>query len=203
MQEESSSSLASRRGAEAGGAPPERPGSSASPSLPAKRPRVQQQQQQQQQLQAYPEQDQLVPTSNGAQASMQQQQQQQQVVGESNQIPPEERPQPPSFLRSLRSSAIGAGCDIKLRVTVTGNPRPQLAWHKDNAPVGGGGHGASLEEEEYGCLWIRDCQPGDSGSYTCVASNSAGAARTTARLTVIAPQGRKRLSLLSTPNTGG
>ncbi|XP_062303663.1 striated muscle preferentially expressed protein kinase-like isoform X2 [Osmerus eperlanus] len=86
----------------------------------------------------------------------------------------------PVFLRKLRKAAVGTGCDIRLRVSVGGHPRPTLCWYHNEeelrAPSGDG---------DAGGLWIRDCKPGDAGLYTCVATNSLGEARSSALLAVM------------------
>eukprot|EP00062_Callorhinchus_milii_P023860 gi/632983154/ref/XP_007908507.1/ PREDICTED: striated muscle preferentially expressed protein kinase isoform X3 [Callorhinchus milii] len=101
--------------------------------------------------------------------------------------PPPERPrgqamaelfQPPTFLRKMKNAAIGTGCDIRLKVAVTGSPTPALSWFKNKWPVG-------QECEEYGALWIRDCKPADAGVYTCIARNRLGEARSSAVLAVL------------------
>ncbi|XP_067843076.1 striated muscle preferentially expressed protein kinase isoform X2 [Heptranchias perlo] len=89
-----------------------------------------------------------------------------------------ETSQPPAFLRKLKNAAIGSGCDIRLKVAVTGTPSPFLAWFKNNRPL-------VQERGEYGTLWIRDCKPTDAGVYTCMARNRLGEARTSAVLAVL------------------
>ncbi|XP_038646242.1 striated muscle preferentially expressed protein kinase [Scyliorhinus canicula] len=86
--------------------------------------------------------------------------------------------QPPAFLRKLKNAAIGTGCDIRLKVAVTGCPVPTLAWFKNN-------HCQAQDSEEYGALWIRDCKPTDAGIYTCIARNQLGESRTSAVLAVL------------------
>lgn len=85
---------------------------------------------------------------------------------------------PPVFLRKLKWAAVAAGCDVRLRVSVGGNPRPRLHWyHNDDHPI--------IDHEDYDGLWIRDCQQADGGLYTCVAVNHLGEARTSAVLAVL------------------
>uniref|UniRef100_A0A4W5PX15 Ig-like domain-containing protein n=1 Tax=Hucho hucho TaxID=62062 RepID=A0A4W5PX15_9TELE len=83
---------------------------------------------------------------------------------------------PPVFVRKLRKAAVGTGCDIRLRVSVGGQPAPSLCWYRNNdllAPPG---------EKDVGGLWIRDCKASDAGLYTCVASNCLGEAQSSALL---------------------
>ena len=92
---------------------------------------------------------------------------------------------PPAFLRGLYDCTIAAGCDIRLRVVVSGVPRPELRWFQD---------GVQLERgtEVYGALWLEDCLPKDVGVYTCVAVNGTGVACSSAHLTVVLPEGTLR-----------
>ncbi|KAK2839515.1 hypothetical protein Q5P01_013255 [Channa striata] len=100
------------------------------------------------------------------------------------QIVPEPRgpgyptPTPPVFLRKMRNSAVGTGCDIRLKVTVAGDPQPSLYWYHNDDLV-------NMENQEYGGLWIRDCKPSDAGLYTCIANNHLGEARSSAVLAVL------------------
>ncbi|XP_067116591.1 striated muscle preferentially expressed protein kinase isoform X2 [Osmerus mordax] len=86
----------------------------------------------------------------------------------------------PVFLRKLRKAAVGTGCDIRLRVSVGGHPRPTLCWYHNEEELR-----APSGEGDAGGLWIRDCKPGDAGLYTCVATNSLGEARSSALLAVM------------------
>ncbi|XP_072324821.1 striated muscle preferentially expressed protein kinase isoform X3 [Scyliorhinus torazame] len=94
------------------------------------------------------------------------------------QLPAPDHLQPPAFLRKLKNAAIGTGCDIRLKVAVTGSPVPTLAWFKNN-------HCQAQDSEEYGALWIRDCKSTDAGIYTCIARNQLGESRTSAVLAVL------------------
>ncbi|CAM9413035.1 unnamed protein product [Lampetra planeri] len=85
-------------------------------------------------------------------------------------------PRQPAFARGLPSCAIGADCDIRLRVEVTGSPRARLSWQKDSAPIEPEGR------DGFGCLWLRDRAPRDAGVDAC-------AARTCARHAVTSPAG--------------
>ncbi|MFT7796643.1 striated muscle preferentially expressed protein kinase-like isoform X1 [Arapaima gigas] len=87
-------------------------------------------------------------------------------------------PTPPMFIRKMRNAAVGMGCDIRLKVAVAGDPQPTLYWYRNDDAL-------DLDNQEYGGLWIRDCQPSDAGLYTCIASNYLGEARTSAILAVL------------------
>ncbi|XP_014863709.1 PREDICTED: striated muscle preferentially expressed protein kinase-like isoform X1 [Poecilia mexicana] len=87
-------------------------------------------------------------------------------------------PSPPVFIRKMRNAAVGTGCDIRLKVTVVGDPQPSLYWYHNDELL-------NMENQEYGGLWIRDCKPSDAGLYTCIANNHLGEARTSAVLAVL------------------
>ncbi|XP_030643504.1 striated muscle preferentially expressed protein kinase [Chanos chanos] len=87
-------------------------------------------------------------------------------------------PTPPVFIRKMRNAAVGTGCDIRLKVAVAGDPQPSLYWYHNDELL-------TLENQEYGGLWIRDCKPSDAGLYTCIANNYLGEARSSAVLAVL------------------
>lgn len=84
----------------------------------------------------------------------------------------------PVFTRKMRNAAVGTGCDIRLKVTVSGDPQPSLYWYHNDELL-------NMENQEYGGLWIRDCKPSDAGLYTCIANNHLGEARSSAVLAVL------------------
>lgn len=84
----------------------------------------------------------------------------------------------PVFIRKMRNAAVGTGCDIRLKVTVSGDPQPSLYWYHNDELL-------NMEYQEYGGLWIRDCKPSDAGLYTCIANNHLGEARSSAVLAVL------------------
>ncbi|XP_054908751.1 striated muscle preferentially expressed protein kinase isoform X3 [Poeciliopsis prolifica] len=100
-----------------------------------------------------------------------------QVVPESR-SPGHPDPSPPVFTRKMRNAAVGTGCDIRLKVTVVGDPQPSLYWYHNDELL-------NMENQEYGGLWIRDCKPSDAGLYTCIANNHLGESRTSAVLAVL------------------
>lgn len=87
-------------------------------------------------------------------------------------------PTPPVFARKMRNAAVGTGCDIRLKVTVAGDPQPSLYWYHNDELL-------DMENQEYGGLWIRDCKPSDAGLYTCIANNHLGEVRSSAVLAVL------------------
>ncbi|KAM7365659.1 hypothetical protein PAMP_016574 [Pampus punctatissimus] len=90
-----------------------------------------------------------------------------------------QEPTPPVFIRKLRKAAVGTGCDIRLRVSVAGFPKPSLAWyHNDNLLP-------PSEAQDSGGLWIRDCHTSDAGLYTCTATNEMGETSCSAVLAIM------------------
>lgn len=87
--------------------------------------------------------------------------------------------QPPAFIRKLRKAAVGTGCDIRLRVSVAGFPKPRLSWYHNDDLL------PPSEAQDPGGLWIRDCRTSDAGLYTCVATNQMGEASCSAVLAVM------------------
>uniref|UniRef100_A0A3Q2CX88 Ig-like domain-containing protein n=1 Tax=Cyprinodon variegatus TaxID=28743 RepID=A0A3Q2CX88_CYPVA len=85
----------------------------------------------------------------------------------------------PVFTRKLRKAAVGTGCDIRLRVSVSGNPKPLMTWYHNEKLI------PPSEAQDSGGLWIRDCHTNNAGLYTCVASNELGEASCSAVLAVM------------------
>ncbi|KAM9328598.1 LOW QUALITY PROTEIN: striated muscle preferentially expressed protein kinase-like [Pholidichthys leucotaenia] len=91
----------------------------------------------------------------------------------------EQEPTAPVFVRKLRKAAVGTGCDIRLRVSVFGNPKPSLSWYRNDELL------PLSDVQDSGGLWIRDCHTSDAGLYTCVATNELGKASCSAVLAVM------------------
>lgn len=100
-----------------------------------------------------------------------------------------QEPTLPVFNRKLRKAAVGTGCDIRLRVSVAGFPKPSLNWYHNNERL------PPSEAQDSGGLWIRDCRTSDAGLYTCVAINELGEASCSAVLAVV-DLGEGNLTLL-------
>ncbi|XP_041117494.1 striated muscle preferentially expressed protein kinase-like isoform X2 [Polyodon spathula] len=84
----------------------------------------------------------------------------------------------PLFIRKMKNAAVGTGCDIRLKVAVSGEPQPALHWYHNKRQL-------AMDNQEYGGLWIRDCKLSDAGLYTCIATNPLGEARTSGVLAVM------------------
>uniref|UniRef100_A0A3Q1FQA8 Ig-like domain-containing protein n=1 Tax=Acanthochromis polyacanthus TaxID=80966 RepID=A0A3Q1FQA8_9TELE len=90
-----------------------------------------------------------------------------------------QEPTAPVFIRKLRKAAVGTGCDIRLRVSVSGCPKPSLTWYHNDELL------PPSQAQDSGGLWIRDCRTSDAGLYTCVATNELGEADCSAVLAVM------------------
>lgn len=101
------------------------------------------------------------------------------ATGLKDQVVPDHEPMPPIFVRKLRKAAVGTGCDIRLRVSVKGTPRPSLTWYHNDTLL------PRTEAQDSGGLWIRDCHTLDAGLYTCVAANELGEASCSAILAIM------------------
>ncbi|XP_034720163.1 striated muscle preferentially expressed protein kinase isoform X4 [Etheostoma cragini] len=88
-------------------------------------------------------------------------------------------PTAPVFTRKLRKAAVGTSCDIRLRVSVAGFPKPLLTWYHNDELL------PASEAQDSGGLWIRDCRTSDAGLYTCVATNELGEASCSAVLAIM------------------
>uniref|UniRef100_A0A4W6F3C1 Striated muscle enriched protein kinase a n=1 Tax=Lates calcarifer TaxID=8187 RepID=A0A4W6F3C1_LATCA len=107
-------------------------------------------------------------------------------------------PTPPVFIRKLRKAAVGTGCDIRLRVSVAGSPKPSLTWYHNNELL------PPSEAQDSGGLWIRDCHTSDAGLYTCVATNELGEESCSAVLAIMdLGEGNYNISLYLSPGEGG
>ncbi|XP_076580095.1 striated muscle-specific serine/threonine-protein kinase-like isoform X1 [Chaetodon auriga] len=90
-----------------------------------------------------------------------------------------QEPTPPVFIRKLRKAAVGTGCDIRLRVSVAGFPKPSLTWYHNDELL------PPSEAQDSGGLWIRDCHTSDAGLYTCMATNELGDSSCSAVLAIM------------------
>ena len=100
-------------------------------------------------------------------------------------------PLPPTVTEPFRSQTVRDGDSVRFQCTITGNPRPNIAWF----------HGSKLikpspefrqfyDMSDHVCsLDIREAFPEDTGRYTVVAKNERGTADCSADLSVCENEG--------------
>ena len=84
----------------------------------------------------------------------------------------------PSFASQPQTQTVVAGGNITLSATVTGSPTPAYQWQKNGTAIAGA-TGASLA--------LTNVQAADAGTYTLVATNSAGTVTSTAAVLTVSP----------------
>lgn len=67
-----------------------------------------------------------------------------------------------------------SGVTIKLGAKATGTPTPTYVWYKNDYTIVSGDKYSISENDGYVELTIKNAQPGDSGKYKVVATNSIG-----------------------------
>ena len=83
---------------------------------------------------------------------------------------------PPTFTTSPTNLTVNAGDTANFYAVATGVPAPTLQWYKNKALMGG---------QTSSPLTIANAQGSDVATYSVVASNAAGSATNSARLTVV------------------
>ncbi|XP_054275491.1 muscle M-line assembly protein unc-89 isoform X3 [Macrosteles quadrilineatus] len=97
----------------------------------------------------------------------------------------EPEPLPPNFTLPLYDATIDEGSRFTFECRVTGIPRPEICWLKDNISIGSNLDYHTREEDDGLCsLTIEETFAEDSACFTCRATNTLGYAETTALLTV-------------------
>lgn len=91
-------------------------------------------------------------------------------------------------IQGLNSLAVPVGNDVTLAATVSGVPTPALRWWRNNTALNDGptGNGSTLAGSASNVLNLTNAQAADSGSYSLVASNTAGSVTNSLTLTVSA-----------------
>lgn len=92
---------------------------------------------------------------------------------------------PPS-ITGLGNQAAATGDTVVLSPTIGGQPAPTLQWQTNGVNVTDGvdGNGSTISGSTTGTLTITGAQTGDSGTYSLIASNSAGIITNSMTLTV-------------------
>ncbi|XP_054706310.1 muscle M-line assembly protein unc-89-like isoform X2 [Uloborus diversus] len=90
----------------------------------------------------------------------------------------------PKFKRKLQASIVPSGSRVTLEVEVTGVPQPEVKWLRNGNQLQDSPYFRVSSSGNIHTLLISEVFPEDSGSYTVVASNVAGEARSLADLVV-------------------
>ncbi|KAJ8971940.1 hypothetical protein NQ317_013837 [Molorchus minor] len=91
----------------------------------------------------------------------------------------------PTFIKTPKNITVQAGETAKLECAATGEPSPEIAWHKD----GGNDFPAARERRMQvmpydDVFFIINAKPSDMGVYSCTAHNPAGTVVVNASLTI-------------------
>jgi hypothetical protein len=98
--------------------------------------------------------------------------------------------QPPAFTEQPDSRTIAAGASCTFMVAVSGYPLPTFQWRKDGIDIPGATRGTYT---------VANASPGAAGTYTVVATNTAGTATSAgAVLTVLAPPAQGYVAAIGT-----
>jgi pectin methylesterase-like acyl-CoA thioesterase len=86
----------------------------------------------------------------------------------------------------LNNQAAPTGTTVAISATVSGVPTPSTQWQFNGSNLSDGptGHGSTIAGTLASTLYITNAQPADSGTYSLVASNSAGIVTNSMTLTV-------------------
>jgi len=88
-------------------------------------------------------------------------------------------------ISNLANQAVATGGTVTMAPTVSGVPAPALRWlHNGLLSDGPTGNGSTVSGSTTGTLSITNAQNADSGSYSLIASNSAGVVTNSMTLTV-------------------
>ncbi|KAK4306760.1 hypothetical protein Pmani_021420 [Petrolisthes manimaculis] len=91
---------------------------------------------------------------------------------------------PPVISKRLQPAIVGVNERLHLEIDVTGTPTPTVKWTKDGQPLTASDHITLKSEGTRQILVISQAEPGDSGRYGVIASNSAGRAESLADVMV-------------------
>ncbi|VDM36482.1 unnamed protein product [Toxocara canis] len=96
----------------------------------------------------------------------------------------EEELMAPTFEEELHEFEVSQGDKVEISCTVVGKPEPEVKWTKNGVEVHIDNSHIIKKSDEHGkhTLVIADVNKKDIGTYSCVASNKAGEAKTTGEL---------------------
>ncbi|XP_013419371.1 titin homolog isoform X2 [Lingula anatina] len=106
------------------------------------------------------------------------------VVAEAAPEPGEPEGEPPRFLKKLRDRKVTTGNIVKLSVKVDGEPEPEITWQKNGRDLEDEGRYEVFIERDTYNLEIYDSEVGDTGTYSCTATNELGSESCQCRLIV-------------------
>jgi len=92
----------------------------------------------------------------------------------------------PSGITGLNNQAVPVGANVTNAATISGVPTPALRWQFNGNPLSDGatGNGSTVSGSTTSTLVLLNAQAADGGSYSLVASNSAGTITNSLTLTV-------------------
>lgn len=101
---------------------------------------------------------------------------------------------PPSFLTGLKPDLqIKDGTRLELKVSVKGDPDPQVTWTKDGSLISS----SEIMEVKYkngvASVIINEVFPEDGGKYTCKATNTKGSVETSSKVQIL-PMEKKAMN---------
>ncbi|CAF3405101.1 unnamed protein product [Rotaria sp. Silwood1] len=98
-----------------------------------------------------------------------------------------EHMEPPKVIVPLEPKQVKEGSPVLLQATITGKPRPNFVWLKDNQPLTAGNRLRTRYDiaTKQVLLQINDVRPQDVGEYRVIATNPAGKDSTVGSLNVV------------------
>ncbi|CAF1516488.1 unnamed protein product, partial [Rotaria sordida] len=98
-----------------------------------------------------------------------------------------EKMEPPKVIVPLKPMQVKEGSPVLLQATITGKPRPNFVWLKDNKPLTASNRLRTRYDigTKQVLLQINDIRPQDVGEYVVIATNPAGQDSTVGSLSVV------------------
>lgn len=92
--------------------------------------------------------------------------------------------QKPNFMSRFSDLQVLPGHDAKFPARVTGIPKPDVLWYKNEKPIHSNDKYTIKYDGDTAVLYVRNCVPDDNGLYTCSARNREGEDSCDARLEI-------------------